>query len=179
MTLIKTKGHEFNFAPIRDSYDRRAVQFKNSIIATLKKVGITEDDVDIELQPNARMAGQASARWYAEGYLMHYSHQSQSKYAENLCIVLKVIEKEVSLLLQGVKPFEDFIATFTEKKDIDKTRKEAREVLGVEPNCLDFEVITKRYKLLAKQYHPDAPTGDTEMFKKISNAFNALKRELQ
>ncbi len=179
MTLVKAKGYEFNFAPIRDSYDRRALQFKNSIIAALKKVGITEDDVDIELQPNARLAGQASARWYSEGYLMQYSHQSQPKYAENMCVVLKVIEREVDALLKGEKPFEDFITSFTEKKDIDKTRKEAREILGVEPNCLDMDIISKKYKLLARQYHPDMDGGDAEMFKKVSNAFNALKRELQ
>ncbi len=179
MTLIKAKGYEFNLTPIRDSYDRRAIQFKNSIIAALKKAGITEDDVDIDIQSNARLAGQATAKWYSEGYLMQYSHQSQPKYAENLCVVLKVIEKEVDALIRGEKPFEDFITTFTEKKDIDKTRKEAREILGVEPHCLDLDLITKKYKFLARQHHPDMNGGDAEQFKRIGNAFNALKRELQ
>ena len=38
MTKLNIKGHEFNKLLIRDSYDRRATQFKNNIIQTLKKI---------------------------------------------------------------------------------------------------------------------------------------------
>ena len=54
MPIINVKGHEFNVHPIRDSYDRRALQFKNNIIAVFRKIGLTEDDVEIELETNAR-----------------------------------------------------------------------------------------------------------------------------
>ena len=58
-------------------------------------------------------------------------------------------------------------------------RKEAREILGVEENVLDMAHIDKKYKTLAKKYHPDMPDGDLEMFKKINNAHKLLKRELR
>ncbi|MBI1968917.1 J domain-containing protein [Candidatus Woesearchaeota archaeon] len=56
-------------------------------------------------------------------------------------------------------------------------RKEAREILGIAPDVLDMNEIDKKYKELAKKYHPDMPGGDAEMFKKINNAHKILKRE--
>ena len=67
---------------------------------------------------------------------------------------------------------------FNEDQDIEKQRVEAREILGVEKDCLDLEVINAKYKNLAKNHHPDAG-GDQEMFKKINRAHKMLKKELR
>ena len=177
MARITVRGHEFSELLIKDSYDRRSIQFKNNIIATLKKIGLTENDVEIVLPRIARLRGTAAASWYFDGRNMYFSYRSTPTFVQNLYIVSKVIEAEVALLLAGEKRSEDFVRDFTEDRDVEKQRLEARKILGVEENCIDMEVINKSFKLLAKQAHPDLG-GDLEKFKEINNAHKMLKREL-
>src|SRR3989338_7980025 len=106
MTTINAKGHEFSIAPIRDSFDRRAVQYRNKIIAILKKTGLTEDDIDIDLETPAFKRAPASASWYFAGHYLYYSHGSTPRYIENLYVVFRVIELEVNALLAGKKTAE-------------------------------------------------------------------------
>lgn len=55
------------------------------------------------------------------------------------------------------------------------------DLLGISPNATEQE-IKKGYRKAALKYHPDKPTGDTEKFKQISEAFEILsdknKREI-
>ena len=178
MARIIVKGHEFNQLLIRDSYDRRAVLFQNNIIESLKKIGVIEDNIDIKMQKVARMRGYSAVSWYFEGRNMYLSYKSCPRFIDNLFIVSKVIEMEIKAFFNEEITIEDFITHFSEDDDIEKRRKEAREILGVDENCLDFELISKHYKELAKKHHPDAG-GDMEMFKKINNAHKMLKRELR
>lgn len=177
MARITVRGHEFSELVIKDSYDRRALQYKNNIIASLQKIGLTEDDLEVVLPRIARMKGTASASWYFDGRNMYFSYKNGATYVQNLYIVSKVIEMEVALLVAGQKTAEEFVRDFTEDRDVEKQRKEARRILGVEENCLDIELINRSYKLLAKQQHPDLG-GDVEKFKEINNAHKMLKREL-
>jgi DnaJ family protein B protein 4 len=54
-------------------------------------------------------------------------------------------------------------------------------LLGVDPSASDAD-IKKAYRKMALKYHPDKPTGDTEKFKQVSEAFQILsdkeKREI-
>lgn len=50
------------------------------------------------------------------------------------------------------------------------------DVLNVEPDCSTKE-IKSQYNKLAKQYHPDAPNGDSEMFQFISDAYKILSNK--
>lgn len=179
MAIIKVKGYGINAISIRDSFDRRALQYKNRIIATLRKIGLTEDDIEIELEAVAVKNAPASASWYLGGHYLHYSYKSAKKYVENLYIVFKVIELEVNALLAEQKTPEEFISEFSEDKDVGDKRKEAREILGVAPDALDMNNINLKYKALAKKYHPDMPGGNTEKFKEINHAHKILRRELQ
>lgn len=178
MATITIKGHEFNAVLARDSYERRALMYKNSIISALRKIGIVSDDIIIDLEPALKHAP-ASATWYGDGYRMYYSYKSATRYIDNLYVIYKVIELEVADLLAGKKTFEEFLLEFAEKDDVEQTRKEAREILGVGEDVLDIDEIDKKYKELAKKYHPDMAGGNTEMFKKINNAHKILKRELR
>ena len=179
MPLLTIKGHEFHAMLVRDSYSRRALQYKNNIIDALGTIGVPSDDIDLDIEPVAIKNVPASVTWYADGYRMYYSYKAAQRYVDNLYIVSKVIEFEVAHLLSGKKTFEEFLLEFAEKDDVEHTRKEAREILGVGEDALDMNLIDKKYKELAKKYHPDMPDGDTEMFKKINNAHKVLKRELQ
>src|SRR5580698_7512404 len=51
--------------------------------------------------------------------------------------------------------------------------KDYYKVLGVVSTATDKE-ITRAYRKLAKQYHPDANPGSEERFKEISAAYDVL-----
>jgi DnaJ-like protein len=179
MGLIKIKGHEFDVILIKDSFNRRAQKFKNNIINTLKFIGLTEDDVDLELESIAMRKTSASVSWYVDGFHLHYSYSGCNKYVENLYVVSKLIEFEINAIVEGGKTIDQFIIDFTEKHDIKERRIKARELLGVEHDSLDINLISKKYKHLAKDLHPDMPNGDTEKFKAVNLAHKTLKRELE
>ena len=176
--MVKIKGHEIGSIIVKDASNRRAMQFKNNIVTVLRRIGVVENDIDIPLERVAIKKARASATWYLSGYRMHYSHNLQSKYVENLHVLFKVIEIEANLVISETKSLHDFISEFKEDSDVDNKRKEAREFFGCEHDETDFEVINKKYKAMAKELHPDMPTGDAERFKKLNIAHKTLKREL-
>jgi hypothetical protein len=179
MGLVKVKGYQFNASPIRDSFGRRALQFKNNIIRNLKAVGLTEDDVEIDLEPVAIKNLPASASWYLQGFYLHYSYRKCTKYVENLFIVSKIIEFEVKAVVEGKKTIDQFIADFNEEYDVAEERKKARDYLGVDLDSTDLDDINVKYKKMAKSLHPDMPNGDLEKFKELNKMHKILRRELE
>ena len=45
--------------------------------------------------------------------------------------------------------------------------------------CNDAEAVEKRYKSLAKVYHPDMPTGDEETFKRMKEEYETIQKRLK
>jgi hypothetical protein len=179
MVKIKAKGHEFEAVTVKDSFDRRALQFKNRIITSLRRIGLSVDDIEIELEPNAMRRAPASVSWFIDNQHLHFSHNSRNKYVENLYIVFKVIDLEITALLEDRITLEEFMNEFSEDIDVAEKRKDARVVLGLDHEVNDMAVIDKAYKDLAKEHHPDTNSGDTEKFKEINHAHKILKRELR
>ena len=176
--MVLIHGHEFKEIMVRDSYNRRALQFKNSIINHLRLFGLSEDDVDIVLENICMRKAQASISWYMFDKHLFFSYYRASKFVDNLAMVAQVIEYFLDLLDDNKITKEAFLELFVEDDDIVEQRKEAREVLGVDEDSTDFEAIHQNYKMLSKKHHPDMPTGDTEMFKRINKAHKILRKEL-
>ena len=176
--MAKIKGYDFKEITIRDSYDRRALKYKNQIINDLRIFGLTEDDIDIPLEKVTMKKAQASAAWYLWNEHLLFSYNGSAKFVENLAMVTQVIEHFIDLLSEEKITKEKFLETFVEEKDILEQRKKARETLGVEEHSIDFETMHKNYKQLSKKHHPDMPSGDAEKFKKINTAHKILKKEL-
>lgn len=176
--MIKLKGHEIGPVAVRGASTRRAIQFQNNIIKVLKKIGVNENDIDIPLERLAMKKVKASATWWISDHRMHYSHNMQKNYVENLYVLSRVIEIEANRVLSGDITLSEFISEFKEDSDIYEKRQEAREFFGCDHDETDFTIINEKYKEMAKELHPDKPTGDTEKFKQLNIAHKILKREL-
>ena len=177
--MVTIKGYEFKKVTVRDSYNRRALKYKNNIINYFKNVEVIEDDVDVPMESMAMRRAQASVSWYMWDYHFFYCYNNDtSKFVENLGMVAQVIEHFLNLLSEGKISQDEFIKEFEEDHDIIKQRKDARKVLGVEEDSTDFEKMHQNYKKLAKAHHPDMSGGDTEKFQEINKAHKILKKEL-
>ncbi len=179
MALATIRGRTIEAVAVRDSFSRRAIQYKNKILMAFKNAGISPDSVDIpdERMPMRKAAAQVS--WYAQGSYCHYSYARSNNYTENLHVIMRLLEQELQAVTEGTKPAEEFIKEYAEDDDVTEKRKEARKTLGVEESCMDIAAIDVQYKRLAKSLHPDMPTGSTEAFKKLNGAHKILKRELE
>ena len=176
--MVIIKGHEIETVIFKNAHNRRAIQLKNNIVMLLRNIGVNENDIDVPVENVAIKKAKASATWYYCGHRMYYSHNMQNKFVDNLHVLFRVIEIESNLVLSEKKTFDDFISEFREDSDVDDKRKEARKFFGVDPDSNDLEIITTKYKAMAKELHPDMPSGDTEKFKQLNIAHKILKREL-
>jgi hypothetical protein len=175
--IIRLRGNEISVPHIKDSHYRRATQYKNKILFSLRKFGLTEDDCEIDVIRAAMKRERAFATWYVEGYMLHYSYDKCATFAQNMFVVAKLIELEVQKVLDETKTYDEFIREFSEEDDMEEQRVEAREILGVDSDEKDFSKIDKAYKKLSKVHHPDLG-GDVDEFKEINRAHKILRREL-
>jgi len=178
MAIVRIKGYDINARPVTSSFDRKALMFKNNILTSLRKLGLTEDDVEVKMEKVAMRRAKASVEWFMEGNRLYYSYKGSVKFVDNLFVVSKVIENEVNSLLNEEKTFSEFYSDFSEDDTVEEDRLKAREVLGIDHDSLDMEAINKKYKEMARKAHPDVEGGCVEKFKEINNAHKILKREL-
>ena len=179
MAIEKIKGYEIDVRPVKDSFNRRALKFKNNIIENLRKIGLTDEEgVDLELQSFAMKKAPAEVTFYFDGNHMFYSYCKAERFVDNLYVVSKVIECWVNDILDEVKTKEEFVLAFEEDTEVLKHRKEARKLLGVGEDCIDLDLINKNYKDLARKLHPDMEGGDQQKLKKLNKAHKLLKKEL-
>ena len=176
--MIKIKGHEIPKPKITDSFGRRALQMQSHIIENLKEIGVDKDYIKVSMETFATQNLPASVSWYFEGRNFKYTYSLMPRFVENLYFIEKVLKLEIEKLISGEITLEEFAREFSEDDDIKDQLKEARKTLGVDENEKDFEVITKSYKKLARQYHPDMAGGDNEKFQEINLAHKLLQKEL-
>ncbi len=176
--MLKIKGNEIEAPHIENSFDRRALQLKNNIIITLGALGIERWDVKIDLERIARKKAPASVKWWFDGRNLKYSYGLMPKFVENLAVIDKILKIEIERLISEEITLDEFKQEFSEDDDLHEQLQDARETLGVGAEEKDFEVITRKYKNLAKKYHPDMPEGNHVMFQKINGAHKLIQKEL-
>ena len=54
------------------------------------------------------------------------------------------------------------------------TKEHALKVLEINDSNPSIETIKKQYRILALRYHPDKPSGSTESFHKLTEAYDFL-----
>lgn len=172
------KGNDIAAPNISSSFDRKAVQFKNNIIFTLKGLGTDSHNVHITLETNARKKAPAKVSWYFDGRNLKYSYGLMPKFVDNLYIIDQLLKIEVKRLITKEITADEFSREFSQDDDFSQQLVDARKLLGVDEGETDFELISKKYKDLARQYHPDMPQGDHVMFQKINSAHKLIKKEL-
>ncbi|MCR4369382.1 MAG: J domain-containing protein [archaeon] len=177
--MVKIRGHQVEALSSKTDSTRRALQFKNRIIETLRLVGIRKEDVEIPLDHFARKKAKASVTWYYKNRRMFYSNNSQKTFIENLYLCLRLLEIEVGLVVGKKKTMGDFSLEFEEHGDVEAERKDAREFFGLGHDVQDLSIIDKKYRSLAKKLHPDMPSGSTDNFKRLNHAHKTLRRELE
>jgi len=175
--MIRIKGHKIPKQAITSAFSRRALQFKNTIVSTLEGIGV-ESMIDVPIPPIPIIKAKAEATWYFDGHRMYSSYNLQGRFVDNLYVLSKLIEIEANLLATGQKTNDEFVSAFREEDDVEDKRIEARKFLGIEPHVEDMAIINAKYKQMAKEFHPDMPTGDTEKFKQLNIAHKILQREL-
>ena len=176
--MLKIKGNLIEAPSITDSFDRRAVQIQNKILLTLKLLGVDRDYILLPMEKMARKKAPASVSWYFESRNLKYSYSLRPRFVENLYILDKVLTLEVAKLLSEEITLDQFAHEFSEDDDLSDQLVEARKTLGVDASECDFEVISKKYKDLARKYHPDMPEGDHRMFQRINAAHKLIRKEL-
>lgn len=173
--MLTVKGFEIPEYKIQGSSSRRSLMYKNSILASLRKVGVPENDIKLDLITVAIKRKPASVSWYYNDFHLYFSYNLYN-FVGNIHVIAKLLEKYVQAMIDGEKSSEDFVKDFSEDVDVEKKRKEARELLDV-GDTNDMKEIDRKYKQLAKDNHPDKG-GDTKKFQEINRAHKLLKREL-
>lgn len=176
--MIKIKGHEIEAPSIKNSFDRRAVQIQNKIILTLRPLGVERHSIRVHMEKMALKKAPASVSWYFDGRNLKYTYSLMPRFVENLYIIDKVLEIEVERLLSKEISADQFMHEFSEDDDLSEQLIEARKTLGVDPHEMNFDIISKKYKELARKYHPDMSEGDHLIFQKINAAHKLIKKEL-
>lgn len=176
---VRIRGRTYNINLIKDSSVRRATQYYNNTFASLRKIGLTSDHAEVSEERNPLKKAPANASWYIQGHHCHFSYNKMPRFVDNLQVVSKVVDMNIKDLLDEKISFEEFIESFKEDPDFVEKRKEAREFFGLEDDHTDLTTINEKYKKLAKELHPDMPTGDEKKFKKLNEHHKILKRELE
>ena len=178
MQPIIVRDHVITPLSKRALTQRKIVQITRQIVSLLARVGVFEDDVDVQSERIAIKRCPAEVSFWLDHQHCHFSYHACTTFVENLWVVYKVLEAEVVRVESGDLTRDEFAYSFAEKTNVSDLRAEAREVIGVSEDCFDMSEVQKKYKLLAKKHHPDMPGGDHEVFQEINRAHKVLRKEL-
>lgn len=176
--MLKIKGNEIREPKFTNSFNRRAVKIQNNIFSTLRKLGVSRDDSTVSMENFSQLKKSAFAEWWFEGRNLKYTYSLMPKFIDNLYVIDKILEIEVNKLLENEISLNEFQREFSEDDDLGEQLIEARKTLNVSEDEVDFDVISKSYKVLARKYHPDMSEGNHFLFQKINAAHKLIMKEL-
>ena len=116
--MVKIKGHEIDPVVAKNTFERRALQYKNKINASLRKLGVREDDVEVPLERFAIKDVPGSVTFWLGNHRLYYSYSRAKRFVDNLYIVQKLIELEVEEVLSGRKTEQEFCDSFSESESV-------------------------------------------------------------
>lgn len=163
--------------PSNSTFKKSAFQIKEEILRDLKKIGITDEYIDLSLPRNPLKCGEpAQISWVVNGKDFYFQCSKQERYVDNLGVISRVIEQESYAIRNGLKSFGQVMNQF--RLGYDETGekiKSPHDILGIPHSMKDIDYITFKYKQRAKELHPDNEKGDAEKFKELKEAYDQLK----
>lgn len=181
MQTYTIKGHEIPLKVTKTGCNRKAVQLVNSIVTSLKQIGVVRDDIEVSIPPLANRQSPAVLEFWLNRYYCRCSYSKALRFIDNLYLITQLIEIEVQEVISGKKDIHEFYSMFNESKSdmktLNKSLHEAKALLGLEENEKNIEVINLAYKKLARKHHPDLG-GDVEEFQKINKAHKLILKEM-
>ncbi len=176
MVIVTCKQQSFSVSLPKDSFSRRAVQFENNLRSLFHALGLGEDDVDISQERLVIKNAPASVSWWVGDEHCLFSYDQCSRFVHNLAVVHTVLSHFLRQVLSEELSVQDFVSLFREDVDVASHREAARLFFGLEES-FQMQDVNRQYKRLAKELHPDMPTGDGAKFKELNHHHKVLKRE--
>lgn len=104
---------------------------------------------------------------------------SEDEYILNYCSRLKNEMREILEIESDIARILN-LAKDTNTKESYNTQKESAADNSFDPfaGCHDMESLTKRYKNLVKQFHPDVANGDTEQLQWLNSRYEELRNQM-
>lgn len=88
-------------------------------------------------------------------------------------------ELEGDVVYDSFEEFDDTMTDENNDNDMNNKNDEQETAAMLFHGCDTLDKLNKRYKNLAKTYHPDTEAGDSDMMKIINNEYERLKSELE
>lgn len=155
----------------------------------LNKIGV--NGMEINTNYDARL-NIAVLKFRYKDVNYEFRSTSQSNCRLNMWAIARVMEYKVRSSLMGIEDFQKSMKAYlsiedksgTEQNTQIQTEQKNYIVLGLSPLASNEE-ITKRFKELARSFHPDMALSDEakkefeKRFSEITNAYSEIKKERQ
>jgi hypothetical protein len=179
MPVIEVNGKRisFNISPYRAK--KSPDYYKKIIMSSFATVGIYFDSINILYGGGnfpSSTDGWAQVEWNVNGQVFSYKSDLQPRMVDNLAAVAQIIEMDMKAIRRGLKNFNQVMSQF--RLDYQSSKRTAREIIGVDASSKDWDYIQYKYKLKAKELHPDIEGGSEEKMQELNKAFEELKQEL-
>ena len=144
-------------------------RIKEDIYKWLTRLGVHEGDITIKAGKDNKE--KAVVRYVFKGQDYELSTAKASVYTKNLHFIELLIHSRVLGIERGIETLEQAFAGYTALPDY--TNASPFQVLGVPENS-SLDLCKKKFKQLAKLYHPDVNEDEGSHFLRLKNALEAI-----
>lgn len=155
------------FRPIKSN--RSVGKLKDDAKNWLKRIGIVESDINF-----ASDGAATTIEYVLDGKRYAFTSFLQESDKNNWAAVEQFLHSRVIGIERGIESKEKAFEGYVQLED----KTNPRALFGLTGDFTRHE-LDARYKTLAKKHHPDVNSGQTEMFQKLTEAHEQLKREIE